>query len=126
MIARIAGLTSGPGTASAPSLIGLILVPLRAGRGDGVESVLHAITLGIVPGVILSRSLLLLLTAPRACIRAVRPFNRMGVSDVPGAVARLARGGERLDKALSHALTRHLDQPERGHFSHLMACPIPA
>ena len=56
----------------------------------------------------------------------VRHGLRLSRDDEATAMAVLTRGGERLDQALAHPLTRHLHEPERGDLSHLVTGPVAA
>ena len=94
-------------------------------RRDGIQRFTRTLGAGAIL-VILRLSpgaALLLVVAVRGRIRA-RRFHGVSVHDEALAFAGLTRCGECFNKALPHALTRHLHQTQRGDLSDLVASAV--
>ena len=93
------------------------------GSGDRAQGLLGALVIGVVLDTARLGLLLLLLRTLRALRRLFGPggLHRVLMNDEAAALAGLARGGECLDEALTHALTGHLHEAQGRNLGDLMA-----
>ena len=84
------------------------------GSGDRAQGLLGALMIGIILNAARLSLLLLLPRTLRSLRRLLGPggLHRVVVNDEAAALAGLTRGGERLDEALTHALTGHLHEAQ--------------